>query len=135
MGRLTATLSPAFRWRATTSGAVLLVLHISVFGSCHHQAVNLQTGAGGQRVARSPGVTVDGEGQAVDTRARNSKDTSLCTVAITQIDGYSDIVENVLCFCQFLLQLSETCVEEHLHPLYLLLHHIATTRPLVSKAC
>lgn len=68
------------------SGTVLLVLHIFLTWSSHHLAVNLQTGAGGQCVTRRTSVTVDGEGEAVDTRARSSEDTSPCIVAITKVD-------------------------------------------------
>ena len=68
------------------SGAVLLVLHIFFSGSCHQLAVNLQTGAGGQAVTRRTGVTVDGEGEAVDTRAWNSEDSGVHTVAVSQVD-------------------------------------------------
>lgn len=68
------------------SGTVLLVLHIFIFGSCQHNVVNLQTGAGSQGVTGSSSVTVDGEGEAVDTRAGNGEDTGSCIVAITQVD-------------------------------------------------
>ncbi len=67
-------------------GTVLLVLHIFLPGSGHHLAVNLQTSAGGQGVARRTGVTVDGEGKAVDARSRNGEDTCLHVVAIAKID-------------------------------------------------
>ena len=67
-------------------GTVLLVSCIYFFGSCNYMAVNLQNGTGVQGVARNPGVTVDGEGEAVDTGARNSEDTGRRIVAITQID-------------------------------------------------
>lgn len=36
-----------------------------------------------------------------------------------------DIVEDVLCFGWFFLELIEARVEEHLHPVYLLLHQAA----------
>lgn len=68
------------------SGTVLLVLHIFFSGSCHQLAVNQQTGAGGQCVTRRTSITVDSEGDAVDTRAWNSEDTGVHTVAITQVD-------------------------------------------------
>lgn len=68
------------------SGTVLLVLHVFLTWSCHHPAINLQTGAGSQRVTGRTSVTVDGEGEAVDTRAGNSEDTSRWIVAITKVD-------------------------------------------------
>lgn len=37
----------------------------------------------------------------------------------------SDMVEDVLRLRQFFLQLTEAHVEEHLHPVYLLLHQAA----------
>lgn len=67
-------------------GAVLLVLHISFSGSWHHPTVDLQAGAGSQAVTGRAGVTVDGEGKAVDTRARNSKDARVRVVATSQVD-------------------------------------------------
>lgn len=68
------------------SGAVLLVLHISLSGSCHHPGVHQQTGAGRQGVAGRAGVAVDSQGQAVDTRAGDREDTGVCTVATAQVD-------------------------------------------------
>lgn len=180
------------------SGTVLLVLHVLLTWSCHHPAINLQTGAGSQRVTGGTSVTVDGEGEAVDTSAGNSEDTSGWIVAISEVDedvlvedelvitegaeafqttltgqsdregaaaGWrrreeekrvriqqgksissgcsrhetqapsltSDIVEDGLCFCQFFLQLIKAHVEEHLHPVYLLLHQTAATRRLVCE--
>lgn len=56
-------------------GTVLLVIPVSVSGPSHHLAVNLQTGAGGQYCIRSTSVTVDGEGDAVDSRVGHSEDT------------------------------------------------------------
>lgn len=68
------------------SGTVLLVLHVPLTWSCHHPAINLQCGAGSQRVTGRTGVTVDGEGEAVDASAGNSEDTSRRIVAITKVD-------------------------------------------------
>lgn len=57
--------------------AVLLVAPVFVRGPGHLLAVNPQTSAGSQCHPRSPGVTVDGEGEAVDTRLGSSEDASL----------------------------------------------------------
>lgn len=79
------------------SGAVLLVLHVHLSGSGQHFAVDLQRGAGGQGVTRRAGVTEDGEGEAVDTRAGSGEDAGLGTVAVAQVDedvfvGYDLVV-------------------------------------------
>jgi len=68
------------------SGAVLLVLRIFLTGSCHHLSVNKQAGAGSQAAARRTSVAVDGEGEAVHTRAGNCEDTSVHVVTISQVD-------------------------------------------------
>lgn len=57
--------------------AVLVVVPVFVRGPGHLLAVNLQTSAGSQFHPRSPDVTVDGEGEAVDTRLGSSEDASL----------------------------------------------------------
>lgn len=67
------------------SGTVLLVICIYVFGSGHHLAVNLQSGADGQVGTRRTSVTVDGDGKDVHTRVGNSEDTSLHIVVVTQV--------------------------------------------------
>lgn len=72
--------------RQNNGGAVLLILHVFLTRARHHLAVNPQAGAGGQRVARRTGVTVDCECQAVDTRAGNGEDARAYIVAVTEVD-------------------------------------------------
>lgn len=72
--------------RQNNGGAVLLVLHVFLTRARHHLAINLQAGAGGQRVAGRTGVTVDGERQAVDTRAGNGEDACARIVAVTEVN-------------------------------------------------
>lgn len=67
------------------SGTVLLVVSISIFGSSHYLAVNLQAGAGGQFGTRSTSVTVDSDSKDVHTREGNSEDTGLHIVVSTQV--------------------------------------------------
>lgn len=68
------------------TGTVLLVVLISLAGSAHRLAVDLQVGAGSQGPVERTGVTVDGHGDAVHTRAGNSKDASVRPVAVTQVE-------------------------------------------------
>ncbi len=65
---------------------VLLVAVIFIYGSSHHCVINLQTSTGSQLHSRSSGVTVDCEGDAVDTRVGSSEDTGRCIVGIAQIE-------------------------------------------------
>lgn len=70
-----------------------------LFKECrHHSAVNLQVSAGGQGATRNS-CTVDSDGEAVDTRAGNSEDTSLQVVAATQVDE-DMFVDNELVFSE-----------------------------------
>lgn len=66
-------------------GAVFLVLHVLLLRLCYVLAVNLQSGAGGQRVARGTSIAVDGEGQAVDARTGSGEDARLRVVAVTEV--------------------------------------------------
>lgn len=67
-------------------GTVLLVLRVLLTWPGHQPAVDLQAGAGSQRVTGRTGVTVDGEGEAVDAGAGNSEDAGLGVVAISEVD-------------------------------------------------
>lgn len=66
--------------------AVLLILLVCLALLAEHQAVHLQTGAGGQSAAGGSGVAVDGQGQTVDARARDSEGTAAAVVAVAQVD-------------------------------------------------
>lgn len=86
-GKIDSHLVPSIQVEGhNNSGAVLLILHIFFSGACHHLVVHLQTSAGSQGVTRRTSVAVDGEGEAVDTRARNSEYTGGLTVATSQVD-------------------------------------------------
>lgn len=67
-------------------GTVLLVLHVFLAGSHHHLVVDHQTRTRRQGVARGAGVTVDGEGEAVHTRAGDSEDAGVHAVAASEVD-------------------------------------------------
>lgn len=65
---------------------ILLILLVFLTLLRDHQAVNLQTSTGGQFGVRGTSIAVDGEGQTVDTRARNGEESSVLIVAVTQVD-------------------------------------------------
>ena len=69
----------------SNSGAVFLIIFTLIAGCDNGLAVNLQTGTGSQVVTRRTSVTVNSEGEAVDTRVGNSEDTGVHTVATTQV--------------------------------------------------
>lgn len=53
---------------------VFLVQVVFLAGPSHHLAIDLQPGAGSQFASRSSGVTVDGEGQAVEASVGDGED-------------------------------------------------------------
>lgn len=65
---------------------ILLILLVSLTLLRDHQAVYLQTSTGGQFGVRGTSIAVDGEGQTVDARARNSEDTGVLIVAVSEVD-------------------------------------------------
>lgn len=65
---------------------ILLILLVSLTLLRDHQAVHLQTSTGGQFGVRGTSIAVDGEGQTVDARARNSEDTGVLVVAVSEVD-------------------------------------------------
>lgn len=71
--------------RSHDGGAVLLILHVLLARLCYVLAVNLQSSAGGQRVAGGTGVAVDSEGQAVDARTGSGEGARLRVVAVAQV--------------------------------------------------
>lgn len=71
--------------RSHDGGAVLLILHVLLTRLCYVLAVNLQSSAGGQRVAGGTGVAVDSEGQAVDARTGSGEGARLRVVAVAQV--------------------------------------------------
>lgn len=66
-------------------GAVLLILHVLLPQLRHALAVDVQGGAGGQRVAGGAGVAVGGEGQAVGAGSGGGEDARLLAVAAPQV--------------------------------------------------
>lgn len=67
-------------------GAVLLILRVLLTLLRQHQAVDLQSSAGGQRGVGGAGVAVDGEGQTVDPRAGNGEGAAVLVVAVPQVE-------------------------------------------------
>lgn len=63
-----------------------MVLRVFLARPGQHPAVDPQAGAGSQRAGGRTGVTVDGEGEAVDTGAGDGEDASPCVVAIAEVD-------------------------------------------------
>lgn len=70
---------------SNNGGAVFLILHVLLARLCYVLAVDLQSGAGGQRVAGGTGVAVDGEGQAVDARTGSGEGARLRVVAVAEV--------------------------------------------------
>lgn len=71
--------------RCNNGGTVFLILHVLLAQLCYILSVNLQSSAGGQRVARGTSIAVDGEGQAVDPRTGSGEDPRLRVVAVTEV--------------------------------------------------
>lgn len=71
--------------RHDNGGAVLLVVRVEVFGCCHCFAIDLQTGAYRQRETGRAGVTVGGDGQAVDAREGDGEESGFRAVGRAKV--------------------------------------------------
>lgn len=72
--------------RQDNCSAVFFVLCVLFFGSGHYDSVDLQTGTDCQCIRGDRTTTVHSQGNAVDTWARNSENTTVHIVAIPKVD-------------------------------------------------